>query len=342
MRIANGTPPLHRNTGIGVMHFDLAIGYFIGEMNQAFNRSIVYTINHTHGFHVGAHHDGLACKSSLKRLWQPLIINCSRQFMHKRRTIKSGLHIIFTAPHQFHRRALCPACNVDRLKHIIRIGIGTSTKTTAGENRVNFHVFDTSAQQSGNGGLITGGSLAAIPEFCTLTINLSHTVHGFHLCMSQVRELEYVFNHVVLRQCAPRVAYLLCNDTWLIDQFTVFVQNGGTASCFSSAVIPLNLKQLSALDSRPVVSRQHRNAGFNFKDLLYTLPLQGFTGIKTTHFATKPGGVRNHRGQHTWQLNVLRVDGRAIVFAIILANQVFTSDQFELGGILKRYSIRSR
>jgi hypothetical protein len=107
-------------------------------------------------------------------------------------------------------------------------------------------------------------------------------------------------------------------------------QNVRGSAGLCRGVIPFDLQQFAPFGRAPVITCYHGDAGVDGKDIDHASTGQCGSSVEGTHLATEAGGVNDDGRQHAGQLDVLRVDRRAVVLAGVLALSVIAADQGEL------------
>jgi hypothetical protein len=120
----------------------------------------------------------------------------------------------------------------------------------------------------------------------------------------------------------------------------VFGENVGRRALERSALVPLDLERVAALFRRPEAGRQYRDAVGYFDDEADARNGLDTGGVEALDLGAEPGRMRNNRGEHPGQLDVLRKQRGTVRLRLGVGSRHVLSDVDEVLGILELRTLR--
>jgi len=257
--------------------------------------------------------------------------------MMEQRPVVARAHVVLAHPDQLYR---CPA--VDRLddlgglQHVVGMAAGAAAEAAAGVQHVDRDLLRLEAEQGGQGMLVAGLHLLAVPYLAATVAESDHAVHRLHGGVRQIGEVVAGADHFgCLAESRVGVTALMRDEAGRLRQFPVAGENLVAAEPEGLAFVPVHREGVASFFRAPGIGGQHRHALGNLHHVDHAFHRPGAAGVEGLDRGAEARRMRHHRHQHARQLHVLGEAGLAVgLVDAVLALDAF-ADQAEILRVLQ-------
>ena len=196
-----------------------------------------------------------------------------------------------------------------RLGDDVGIGDRPAAEAAAGHHHVQLDLLRRHPRDAGRDRLVEVGHLVAAPDLEQSILQPRHRVERLHRGVGEVGELEARLDDLGRTGQGLVHVTILPGDGRLgaVRQLAIMVHQLGAAAHLRRAQVPLDLERLAALDRRPHVLGDHRDALRDLDDIDHARDLACGGGVERPHLAAERRRVRDDGGEQARQLHVDRV-----------------------------------